>query len=177
MDEIEVPTEHLHEAIHEKVEEEQNHHQKGWSVFVAISTALMAVLAAVSSLLAGHHSNESIVNQIKASDQWSYYQAKGIKAEIKKLELNYHQSTEADIVRYGKEQEEIKKAAEKLQESSALHLETEKKYAQAVTLFQIAIAIAAISILSKNKSLWVMSLIIGTGGLGFLLYGFFSGNF
>ena len=177
MDEIEVPTEHLYEAIHEKAEEELSQHQKGWSVYVAISTALMAVLAAVSSLLAGHHSNESIVNQIKASDQWSYYQAKGIKAEIKKLELNYHQSTEADVERYGKEQEEIKKAAEKLQESSVLHLETEKKYAQAVTLFQIAIAIAAISILSKNKSLWIVSLLIGTGGLIFLLYGFFSGHF
>ena len=113
MDEIEVPTEHLHEVIHEKLEEEMNHHQTGWSVYVAISTALMAVLAAVSSLLAGHHSNESIVNQIKASDQWSYYQAKGIKSEIKKLELNYHQSTEADVERYGKEQEEIKKTAEK----------------------------------------------------------------
>lgn len=177
MDEIEVPTEHLHEVIHEKLEEEMNHHQKGWSVFVAISTALMAVLAAVSSLLAGHHSNESIVNQIKASDQWSYFQAKGIKSEIKKLELNYHSSSQADIERYGKEQEEIRKAAEKLQELSALHLETEKKYAQAVTLFQIAIAIAAISILSKNKSLWIGSLLIGTGGLFFLLNGFLSGHF
>ena len=177
MDEIEVPTEHLHEVIHEKVEEDLNHHQKGWSVFVAISTALMAVLAAISSLMAGHHSNESLVDQIKASDQWSYYQAKGIKAEIKKLELNYHQATPADIDRYGKEQEEIKKTAEKLQESSAQHLETEKKYAQAVTLFQIAIAIAAISILSKNKSLWIVSLLIGTCGFIFLLYGFLSGHF
>ena len=79
MDEIEVPTEHLHESIHEKVEEERKHNEKGWSMYVAISTALMAVLAAVSSLLAGHHSNESLVDQIKASDQWSYYQAKGKK--------------------------------------------------------------------------------------------------
>ena len=177
MDEIEVPNEHLHESIHEKVEEERKHNEKGWSMYVAISTALMAVLAAVSSLLAGHHSNESLVDQIKASDQWSYYQAKGIKADIKKLALPGNPSVAADIERYTKEQESIKKSAEILQESSGSHLETEKKFAMAVTFFQIAIAIAAISILSKKKFLWIGSLFIGSAGLFFLLYGIISGHY
>lgn len=84
MEEIEVPTEHLHETIHEKVGE------AGWFRYVAISTALMAVFAAFSSLMAGHHSNEALIDQIKASDQWSYFQAKGIKGEIK----NYRPITE-----------------------------------------------------------------------------------
>jgi hypothetical protein len=80
MDEIEVPTEHLHEAIHEQVHHAINSKEQKWSMLVAISTALMAVLAAISSLFAGHNSNEAVINQIKASDQWSFYQAKGIKA-------------------------------------------------------------------------------------------------
>lgn len=177
MDEIELPTEHLHEAIHEKVAEENNHSEKGWSLYVAISTALMAVLAAVSSLLAGHHSNESLVDQIKASDQWSYYQAKGIKAEIKKLALSNTPSAAADVERYTKEQESIKQHAEELQESSSNHLETEKKLATAVTFFQVAIAIAAIAILSKRKPLWIVSLLIGSAGLFFLLYGVITGHY
>jgi hypothetical protein len=177
MDEIEVPTEHLHEAIHESIEKEHKHVEKGWSLYVAISTALMAVFAAISSLLAGHHSNESLVSQIKASDQWSYYQSKGIKAEIKKLETNYHQATQEDIDRYSKEQEAIKKEAEELQSSSSEHLESEKKFAMAVTFFQISIAVAAISILSKKKFLWIGSLIIGTAGLLVLLVGIFSGHY
>ena len=70
MEEIEVPTEHLHETIHEKVKETG---ESGWFKFVAISTAFMAVFAAISGLMAGHYSNEALIEQIKASDQWSYY--------------------------------------------------------------------------------------------------------
>ncbi len=69
MDEIEVPTEHLHETIKEKVEELNEKEPSHFSMYIAISTALMAVLAAISSLLAGHHSNEAMIDQIKASDQ------------------------------------------------------------------------------------------------------------
>ncbi len=179
MDEIEVPTEHLHEAIHEKVEEvmEHGHTGKNWSMPVAISTALMAVFAAISSLLAGHHSNEALVEQIKASDQWSFYQAKGIKAEIKASGLSNGLAKPEEIEHYKKEQDNIKKVADELQQSSILHLESEKKFAVAVTFFQIAIAIAAIAILSKKKPLWIGSLFVGGVGLVSLIYGIVSGHF
>ena len=78
MEDPEVPTEHLHEHIHEAAHE---NHDK-WSMRVAISTAFMAAFAALSSLMAGHQSNEALITQMKASDQWSYYNAKGIKAEV-----------------------------------------------------------------------------------------------
>jgi hypothetical protein len=179
MDEIEVPTEHLHEAIHEKVEGALNpeHKEKGWFLFVAISTALMAVFAAVSSLLAGHHSNEALLEQIKASDQWSYYQAKGIKAEIKTIALNYKQASPGDVDRYKKEQEDIKITAEELQRSSNLHIGSEKIFAAAVTFFQIAIAIAAIAILSRKKFMWIASLIIGCAGFCFFIYAVLTSHF
>ncbi|MGO9146526.1 MAG: DUF4337 family protein [Desulfomonilia bacterium] len=38
-------------------------------LWVALSTAILAVLAAVSSLLAGHHSNEALIEQIQSSDK------------------------------------------------------------------------------------------------------------
>src|ERR1700710_364129 len=78
MEDPEVPTEHLHEHIHEAAHEG---HDK-WSMLVAISTAFMAAFAALSSLMAGHQSNEALISQMKASDQWAYYNAKGIKAEV-----------------------------------------------------------------------------------------------
>ena len=71
MEEIEIPTEHLHETIHEKAEEAKKEKENGWFTYVAISTALIAVLAAISGLMAGHHSNEALIQQIKASDQWA----------------------------------------------------------------------------------------------------------
>src|SRR5258708_38284140 len=78
MEEIEVPTEHLHEQIQEKAEEQKER----WTLYVALSTAFMAVLAAIAGLLAGHHANEALIERVKASDQWNYYQAKNLKSEI-----------------------------------------------------------------------------------------------
>jgi uncharacterized protein DUF4337 len=171
MEEIEVPTEHLHETIEEKVEEAIKENEKGWSMYVAISTALIAVLAAISALLAGHHSDEAVISQIKASDQWSYYQAKGIKAEIKTLEVAAAKADPADIQKYKDEQDEIKKKAGEYEEESELHSEAHKKLSGAVTMFQIAIAISAISILTRKKILWYGSLALALGGSCFFIAG------
>jgi hypothetical protein len=72
MPEIEAPTEHLHETIHEEVHKsEAGHHQaERWTPQVALSSALLAVLAALAALLAGHHVNEATLDQMKASDQF-----------------------------------------------------------------------------------------------------------
>jgi len=172
MEEIEVPTEHLHEAIHEKASEEMHGghgHEKGWSMYVAISTALIAVFAAITGLMAGHYSNEALINQIKASDQWAYYQAKGIKGEIKTLEVMNGKADPTAVEKYKKEQEAIKKEAEKFQEESNAHLEKHVVLARSVTLFQIAIAISAIAILTKRKPLWYMSMAIALAGIYFFI--------
>ncbi len=174
MEEIEVPTEHLHETIQEKAEEALKE-TKGvsWSMYVAISTALMAVFAAISGLMAGHHSNEALIEQIKASDQWAYYQAKGIKAEIKSLQVTAAIADPAAVTKYKKEQEEIKKQAEESERASRQHLEKHVSLAKAVTLFQIAIAISAISMLTRKKFLWWISLGITVVGLFFFATGGF----
>src|SRR5438046_8244551 len=78
MEEAEVPREHLHEEIHFHAE----HGGARWISWVALSTAILAVLAAIAGLLSGSHANEAMMDQIKASDQWSYYQAKSIKAAV-----------------------------------------------------------------------------------------------
>lgn len=173
MDEIEIPTEHLHETIKEKLEEELKNERKemGWFMYVAISTALMAVLAAISGLMAGHHSNEALISQIRASDQWSFYQAKGIKAEIKSLELMLSKGTAVDVERYKKEQTEIKKLAEEYQADSKIHLDKHVVLSRAVTLLQISIAISAIAILTKQKLFWWASIVTSLGGCIFFLMG------
>jgi hypothetical protein len=171
MDEIEVPTEHLHEAIHEKAEESA--HEKGgsWNMYVAISTAMIAVLAAIAGLMAGHHSNEALIEQIRSSDQWAYYLAKGIKAEIKGLAVNDPTAVTA-IAKYKKEQEEIKQKAEEYVQSSEFHLSRHVLLAKSVTLFQIAIAISAIAILTRKKIMWYAGLLFSAVALYFFIMGF-----
>jgi TolB-like protein len=78
MEEAEIPLEYLHERVHQSAE----HSGEKWISWVALSTAILAVLAAISALLSGKHANEAMMSQIEASDQWSYYQAKSIKAAV-----------------------------------------------------------------------------------------------
>ena len=175
MEEMEVPTEHLQEKIHEHAEE----HKEKWSFYVALSTALMAVFAAVSSLLAGDHANEALISQVKASDQWAYYQAKGIKSEIaaatvKIINSSVNKASVADSManaKYEQQKEQIRKSAEASENDSEYHLGRHKILARAVTLFQIAIAISAISILSKKRPLWVLSVVLACVGIVFLIQG------
>ncbi|MBB5619565.1 alpha-galactosidase/6-phospho-beta-glucosidase family protein [Pedobacter cryoconitis] len=170
MEEIEIPTEHLHETIQEKSEEALKGAENKWIMYLAISTALVAVFAAIAGLMAGHHSNEALIEQIKASDQWAYYQAKGIKAEIRSLQIN-GAGDAAKIEQYKKEQQEIKKSAVTHEKLSEAHLDKHVSLAKAVTLFQIAIAVSAISILTKRKSLWYLGLLFSLAGILSFLYG------
>jgi hypothetical protein len=166
MEEMEVPTEHLSDEINEKAEKAKE--RRKWSFYVAISTALIAVFAAITSLMAGHNSNEALIEQIKASDQWSYYQAKGIKAEI--LTVTPGNKTDSSkIKKYNSDQQEIKAIAEDHEKKSEEHLQKHLILARSVTLFQIAIAISAISILAEKKPLWYLSILLAVIGAGFFL--------
>lgn len=170
MEEIEVPTEHLHEAIEEEVKEAEKKERKG-GMSIAISTALMAVFAALSSLIAGHHADEAVIEQIRASDQWAFYQAKGIKDEI--LSLSNIPDKESRSAKYKADQVEIQKKARESEEASHVHLEHHSILARAVTMFQIAIAISAIAILTRKRMLWFVSLGISCVGLFYFVTGIF----
>jgi len=169
MEEQEVPTEGLSDQINEQAEKLIAARER-WSFYVAISTALMAVLAAISSLVAGDHANEALIEQIKASDQWAYYQAKGIKADITSLNRN---STLNDSLekKYKVQQQDIKAEAEKDQNASEVHLQRHVLLARSVTFFQIAIAISAISILSKKWVLWYFAVLLAIVGIVFFISG------
>src|SRR5207247_1136020 len=78
-------TREMHEAVEEAVERAE--HGARWIQYLSLSTVLIAVLAAIASLRSGSLANEAllvknqaVLFQARASDQWSYYQAKGIKS-------------------------------------------------------------------------------------------------
>jgi len=193
-EEIEIPTEHLHEQIEEGAEEKRER----WTLYLALSTALMAVLAAFAGLLAGHHANEALVERMKASDQWNFYQAKNLKQEIAVNTDMILQAVGAartgqtaassggdhskdaapsggdhskDIARYEKEKAEIKKQAEEDEQVSEAHLAKHVPLSRAVTAFQIAIAISAIAVLTRRKVLWYAGLVLTAIGIVVLIVG------
>ena len=184
----EVETERLHEAIKEELEREGG----GFLKRISLTTALLAVLAALASLQAGATVNvalalktEAVQLQSQASDQWSYYQAKGIKAAVQEATrttwLALGKEPPAGIAekiqRYGEEQAEISKKAkekererdEKLSESEHL-LHRHHGFAGAVALFQVSIALGAVAALTRSRMVWIGSLISGATGIVFFIW-------
>ena len=180
----EIDTDKLSETIHEKLE-----HQGGAFLrTIALTTTLLAAVAAISSLQAGATANEALVLkteatrlQAEASDQWAFYQAKGIKSAVAQASEATWQAVgrpvpaelEANVIRYGKEQEEIKKVAEekererdaKSSEADTL-LRRHHVFANAVALFQVSIALGALAALTRVRAVWYGSLGLGVIGVG-----------
>jgi Domain of unknown function (DUF4337) len=168
MEEAEVPLEHLHEQTHETAK-----NGRAWISWVALSTAILAVLAAITSLLSGEHANEAMLSQIEASNQCNYYQAKSIKAAVLDAKIAFtgasDESDQSKRARYEQEEQEIRSEAEHKQVAAKSYFHKHEVFARGVTMFQIAIAIAAISALTKKRSFWVVSLVFGAFGCAFLL--------
>jgi hypothetical protein len=182
----EIETERLHEAIKEELEREGGSFLRQ----ISITTAILAVLAAIASLQAGSTVNTALVLkteatrlQSEASDQWAYYQAKGIKAAVQEAARTPWLAIgkvppaayEEKMQRYGEEQKEIQDKArekererdERLKESDHL-LHKHHGFAGAVALFQVSIALGAVAALTRFRLVWFGSLL--TGGIGIILF-------
>jgi hypothetical protein len=175
----EVETERLHETIHEQVEHEGGAFLKR----IALTTALFAAIAAIAALKAGATVNEALVLkteatrlQAEASDQWAYYQAKGVKAAVAEASrtswLAIAKEPPAEYAdkqkRYAEEQTEIQKKARELEKerdaksAEADHLlHRHHGFANAVALFQVSIALGAVAALTKSHPVWFGSLALG----------------
>jgi hypothetical protein len=111
------------------------------------------------------YKNEAAIRKTEASDQWNFYQAKSSKqnlAELGAALTTGEQQTryQSEVARYKKEKDEIMPEAKKLEdqakvaeEKSEAAMHNHHRWAQATTLIQIAIALAAITILTRNRGL------------------------
>jgi hypothetical protein len=163
-------------------------HENPWMRWLGLSTALFAVIAAVASLKSGHHANEALLHgneatlrQAQASDQWSYYQAKGIKATSAQAEaeiLTAMKATPEEIAaareraeHEKKGQEEIEKKARELEEErtkseeeSVGALKAHQSFAYVVTTLQVAIGLSAVAALIGRRAIWLFALFVGLAG-------------
>jgi len=162
---------HVH-GPHDHEVEHQAQHGDPFAGRIAVMTAIFATIGAMFGYMGGAtqnaallFKNEAAIRRAEASDQWNFYQAKSSKQNLAELGATLTagdtQSKYAqEIARYKKEKEEILPEAKKLEDQSkaaeiaseaAMHVH--HRWAQATTLIQIAIALAAITILTRNKGL------------------------
>jgi hypothetical protein len=163
---------------------------------LAGSTAVFAVLAAVASLASGSYANEAlfkanqaVLAQTIASDTWAEYQADGLKrisytneaTTLRQLgaPIQAVQDAVDNAQREGDKQPSLQRLAQKteadarlLQVESIHQLEHHHRFSYSVTLFQVAIGLAALAALVNIQPVWWLSLLTGIGGMVLLLYGF-----
>ena len=162
-----------------------------WQGWLALSTAIMAVLAALTTLYMGKFSSRAILAQGQESDQWAYYQAKSIKGHTyeinrKTLELQFLAqkglSPEAaaefrktiqkygeETKRYEAEKKEIKDKADAIARTKLKAQDLGGYFAYALIFLQIALMLSSIASLTKRHYLWYIALACNVGWIFFFL--------
>jgi Domain of unknown function (DUF4337) len=174
---------HVHGA-HDHAVEHQAHGGDGLASSVAIFTAILASVGAVVSYQGSDtqneamlFKNEAVLKKTQASDQWNYYQAQSNKGHLMELAADLAPASKrgyykAQIEKYENNKKQIKLKAEALEAESeqadqksehAMH--PHHKLAQAMTLIQIAISLASITVLTRRKWLFVAAGVAAAGGL------------
>lgn len=180
---MDVDTDRLQEQIAEVHEELQHERAPSWLRYVGLSAAIFAVIAAVSALRSGDLINEATIDQIKASDTWSEYQAARSKEHLYTVaadglvdqgskNVSRLRAYRGQIAKEAAKEQPLQTTARKLEEESATEVRRHHAFEYAVALLQVGIALGAVAALARSKPAWYVSLAAGVVGAFFFLRGF-----
>ena len=173
-------------AHEDRMDEAAEHEPKSMAGQLAVMTAILATVGAMFSYMAGAtqadaglFKNDAAIRKTEASNQWSFYQAKSNKQNLSELGLQLVDDArkpffEGEAKRYASEKAAIKLAAEKAEkqstefdEKSEARMHQHHRWAQATTALQIAIAMAAIALLTKRR--WLEKIVFVMSSVGLLV--------
>ncbi len=171
----------------DRVAQKEKEKRESWTKYTSLTIVILAVLSAIAAQWAGKFSgrvlvnlNDSTFHQTKASDQWSFYQAKSIKQNLYEIERDrlkndahadpkVMEKIEAKIQKYDKEKADVMAEAKKLEElrekardvaTTASHQGGEMGLS--ISLFSISIAMGSICLVVKKRWLWYVAIFLGT---------------
>ena len=166
---------HVH-GPHDHEVEHAVHGRDPFSARIAVMTAIFATVGALFGYMVGAtqndallFKNDSAIRRTEASDQWNFYQAKSSKQNLAELGAVLANGADAarlraEAERYNREKQEImdkardlEKRSTELEARSEASMHDHHRWAQAMTLTQIAIALAAITLLTRSRPLQYVS--------------------
>ncbi|WP_144113116.1 DUF4337 domain-containing protein [Paraburkholderia sp. BCC1886] len=181
-EEFEVHGPHDHAVEHAG----QHHDEDPFASRMAVITAILATIGALcayqsgnSENLALYYKNEAAIKKTEASNQWNYYQAKGEKQNLAELgaalsvgNAEAHAKFAADVDKYKQQKEPIRAKAEEIEKEvvtsdaqSEVLLHGHHRWAQATTLIQVAIALSAITLLTRKNWLRNLTFLVAAAGV------------
>lgn len=178
---------HVHGPHDHEVEHVAQHGGDNFTSRVAVLTAVLSTVGAMFGYMGGHsqnsallYKNEAAIQKTSASNQWNYYQAKSNKQNLGELSVTLTSgadkaSFQQAVERYKLEKNDIKIAAEALEakaeaadKKSSEEMHVHERWALATTLIQIAIALSAITLLTRKR--WMLGGVYGATAVG-LVFG------
>ena len=178
---------HDHELEHAAQGGHGGHENGGGMIAqIAVITAIIATVGAIFAYMggatqanAGLYKNNAAIKKTEASNQWNFFQAKSTKQSLAELARDLAPDDkkavyQGKIDRYEKEKNEIKTVAEKLEaeattwdKSSDDQLHQHHRWAQATTVLQVSIALAAIALLTRKR--WLEYGMFAVAAVGFVV--------
>lgn len=174
---------HVHGAHDHALEHAaETGHADSFAGRIAVMTAILSTAGAIFGYQGGATQNEALllkneaaIHKTEAANQWAYYQAKGQKQAIAELTAQLpgvdQAAAKREAERYGSEKEAIRQKADaqeeqakRADEASEAAVHHHHRWAQAVVAVQIAIALAAITLLSRRRWLQAVSYSVGAVG-------------
>lgn len=140
---------------------------------VAASMAILAAVLAVVSVLGHISTTEELLVQQKASDQWSYYQAKSIRRYESEFASDLFASMKNDAMskqysqnaaKYQSDDDEIQKQAQDLEKESGIRGRQALRFHLGEVFLEIAIVFASLAILTKRAFIWYAGIAGGVVG-------------
>ena len=166
----------------------EGHQDYRYTLPVSLTISILAVLVAGATLLGHRAHTEELLLQSRATDQWSYYQAKNIRfhevqgiadllgalapADAKKTEAlreKYLKETE----RYESDKEDISEKAKEFEKERDLISRRADRFDGGEALLEVGLVICSITLLTRRRLFWVGGVLIGAVGVVTALTGLF----
>ncbi len=147
---------------------------------VSLTMAILAVLVAIATLLGHRAHTEEILLQTRATDQWSYYQAKNMrrnnlealedvltalentKAErAEEVQKRFHQ----EIDKYREQQKDIEGEARGLESEVQRTSRHANRFDLAEVFLEIALVVTSITLLTGNRAYWYFGFVLTAIGI------------
>jgi hypothetical protein len=174
--------------MHEVLEDHAHHHDpEPWTLPVAITISILAVLVAMATLMGHRSSIEAVLLQTQATDQWAYYQAKNNRLHLMQIDADVlgalappsnekaavlREKYQKEIERYEKDKDQISEKAKEFENERAVVSRREDRFDAGEVVLDIALIICSLTLLTKIKAFWYSGIAIGVVGFFVALSGF-----
>ena len=174
--------------MHEVLEEHAHHHdEEPWTLPVAITISILAVLVAMATLMGHRSSIEAVLLQTQATDQWAYYQAKNNRLHLMQIDADVlgvlappsnekaavlREKYQKEIERYEKDKDQISEKAKEFENERAVISHREDRFDAGEVVLDIALIICSLTLLTRIKAFWYSGIAIGIVGFFVALSGF-----